>query len=251
MERINNFCDSVLGCIPRATRREKADIRDELLDHLLEHKDVLMGYGLEEAEAEKRAVEAMGDAEGIGKAWNEKLSPVWLWLGRVLALLLVCLCLNLAIPFVDWADGVVSNLYARTAEQPEGRSSADERYTVFRTEERDIRQEFGDHIIRLYRTQLSGDAMCEGVYYLHVDLVTYPSNPLHYPMEHEVLMHNIRCDGREAHGGSGGGGSGPGYSNWSAAFEIPFRQEKACITVEHEGNRFEVELPLNWKGESP
>ena len=79
MERINNFCDSVLGCIPRATRREKDDIRDELLDHLLEHKDVLIGYGLEEAEAEKRAVEAMGDAEGIGKAWNEKLSPVWLW----------------------------------------------------------------------------------------------------------------------------------------------------------------------------
>ena len=48
-----------------------------------------------------------------------------------------------------------------------------------------------------------------------------------------------------------GGGSGPGYSSWSAAFEIPFRQEKACITVEHEGNRFGVELPLNWKGESP
>ena len=92
MEQIKTFCDDVLSGIPRATPRERADIRDELLDHLLEHKDVLMSYGLEEAEAEKRAVEAMGDAEGIGKAWNEKLSPFWLWLGRVCMCAACCWC---------------------------------------------------------------------------------------------------------------------------------------------------------------
>ena len=34
MKKFDLFCDSVLSCIPRATKRERADIREELLDHL-------------------------------------------------------------------------------------------------------------------------------------------------------------------------------------------------------------------------
>ena len=71
MTTFRDFCDGVLGAIPRATGRERDEIRAELLDHLSDHRDLLMEYGMEELEAERRAIEAMGDPEEIGRAWNE------------------------------------------------------------------------------------------------------------------------------------------------------------------------------------
>ena len=97
MKKFDLFCDSVLSCIPRATKRERADIREELLDHLESHKEVLLGYGVEEEQAEREAVEAMGDAGKIGAAWNAMLSPFWLWLGRICAACCVLLVLQTAL----------------------------------------------------------------------------------------------------------------------------------------------------------
>ncbi len=75
MVTFKEFCDGVLGSIPRATGREKDDIRDELLDHLMEHRDMLVEHGVESGEAERRAIEAMGDPTEMARPGTRSCRP--------------------------------------------------------------------------------------------------------------------------------------------------------------------------------
>ena len=242
MATFKEFCDGVLREMPRATAGEKADIREELTDHLLEHRDMLLDHGMEQEEAERRAVEAMGDAEAIGKAWNDKLSPFWLWCGRVCKVLLVLLALALILPAYSWAERLGDNLYARYSGEPKGYDTVEDAYAVRSTDHCDIREQFGEHIIRIYRTRLAGR---NGEAFLHVDLVTYPENPFHDPLYYDVLMHHLRCDGQPSLVGEGGG------QYWSAAFPVSREAERVSITLDYLGQHFETEIALDWKGESP
>lgn len=52
------------------------DISEELRTHINEQKENYIEYGLNEAEAEARAVENMGDGEEIGKKLNKIHKPV-------------------------------------------------------------------------------------------------------------------------------------------------------------------------------
>ena len=246
MDVHNEFCDAVLAYIPRATPQEQEEIRRELCSHLEDHRDLLLEHGADETEAKVKAVEAMGTAEEIGRAWNEQLSPVWLWVGRICKVAFVLVMLCAIFPVVAQISGVWENLQVRT-EVPES-SRGPSGYQVFWEQELDIRQEFGEHIIRLHRVELGTIPNDEnGEYYIQVHTLSYPKNPFHNAMNVDILMMGLHCNGVDCEG-SGGGGSGPGFVRWMAGTYIEKDTPNVQVEFEHMGNRFYAEIPLDWGG---
>lgn len=247
VEKFRDYCDRVLSHIPRATERERQEIREELLDHLLEHRDMLVDHGTDILEAEKQAIEAMGNAGEIGRLWNDQLSPVWLWVGRICktaCILLVVCSLQMA---VYTFGGVIDNLYIRNAVPVDEGSHRIQGYEPFWTQELDIREPFGEHIIRLYRAELLSDKAKQGLYYLKVYMVSYPQNPFHYALNSDIMSNYILCGEERSWGGSSGGG-GTGYSEWEGVFQVTKGQRTADITMDYAGESFAVELTLDWGG---
>ena len=97
---IDDFCAQV--CQQVRFRPDHAAIRAELAAHWEDHAAALMERGIPEEEAARRALEAMGDPEEIGKELDKSHSPllggfqelfralVW----TALAVLLMALCLR-------------------------------------------------------------------------------------------------------------------------------------------------------------
>ena len=246
MDVHNEFCDAVLAYIPRATPQEQEEIHRELCSHLEDHRDMLLEHGADETEAKVKAVEAMGPAEEIGRAWNKQLSPVWLWIGRICKVAFVFVMLCAIMPAADQISGVWENLQVRT-EVPES-SRGPSGYQVFWEQELDIRQEFGEHIIRLHRVELGTIPQDEnGEYYLQLYTVSYPKNPFHNALKVDILGLGLLCNGIEW-GGSGGGGSDLGFVRWRAGMLIEKDTPVVEVKLEHMGNRFYAEIPLDWGG---
>lgn len=240
------FCDAVLAYIPRATQSEQEEIRRELCSHLEDHRDMLMEHGADGQEALSKAIQAMGPAEEIGRAWNKQLSPMWLWIGRICKIAFVLLMLCAILPAIDQISGVCENLQART-EVPES-FRGPSGYQVFWEQELDIHQEFGEHIIRLYRVELGTVPQDEnGEYYLQLYTVSYPKNPFHNALKVDILALGLLYNGIEW-GGSGGGGSDLGFVRWRAGMFIEKDTPVVEVKLEHMGNRFYAEIPLDWGG---
>ena len=248
MDVHNAFCDAVLAYIPRATPQEQEEIRRELRSHLEDHRDMLLEHGADEPEANVKAIEAMGPAEEIGRAWNKQLSPIWLWIGRICKVAFILLMLCAILPAVDRFGGVWDNFQARTEVPGSSASAVAPGYQMFWEQELDIRQEFGEHIIRLYRVELGTIPQDEnGEYYLQLYTVSYPKNPFHNALKVDILALGLLCNGTEW-GGSGGGGSDLGFVRWRAGMFIEKDTPVVEVKLEHMGNRFYAEIPLDWGG---
>jgi len=95
MERVSEkmtyeaYCADVCAVLKKATQKEKDALSEELLDHMASHAEALVELGWNPEEARDYAIQAMGDAETVGRQYDEKLSTFWLWCGRVLRTVLV------------------------------------------------------------------------------------------------------------------------------------------------------------------
>lgn len=259
MDVFTQFYDSVLSHIPRATPVEQDEIRQELQDHLEDHRDLLMEHGFGLLDAKKRAVETMGDPEEIGRAWNSHLSPVWLWIGRISKVCSILLILFMLWPLAIQLGGAFENLSGRFEVEPHRRSASSD-YEAFWSQNVDIRQEFGEHIIRIYQVELAqnqafkddtsaapGFSIPLGEYCISVYMMTYAKNPFHYAMEN--VLQYAQCNGEESPSG-GGGGSGTGCTYWTATYPIAKGAETALVTLDLYDNHFSAELELDWGGVS-
>ena len=74
---IDDFCAQV--CEQVRFRPDHAAIRAELAAHWEDHAAALMERGIPEEEAARRALEAMGDPEEIGKELDKSHSPLLGW----------------------------------------------------------------------------------------------------------------------------------------------------------------------------
>lgn len=259
MDVFTQFYDSVLSYIPRATPAEQEEIRQELQDHLEDHCDQLMEHGFGLLEAKKRAVETMGDPEEIGRAWNSHLSPVWLWVGRLSKVFSIVLILVMLWPLGVQLFGAWENLAGRFDVKPHSRS-ASSNYEVFWSQDVDVRQEFGSHIIRIYRVELSQNTNVSndtsdapgfyiplGEYCVSIYMMSYAKNPFHNTMEN--ILQNALCNGEDSPSG-GGSGSGSGCTYWTASYPIEKGAETAQITLDLYDNHFSAEFELDWGGAS-
>lgn len=73
------YLDKIISYIKFPFDRE--DIREEINNHILDKLDYYEGKGYEKDQAEEMAINAMGDAEEIGKQLNKEHNPIigWIW----------------------------------------------------------------------------------------------------------------------------------------------------------------------------
>ena len=98
---IDRFCAQV--CEQVRFRPDHAAIRAELAAHWEDHAAALAERGIPEEEAARRALEAMGDPEEIGKELDKSHSPLLGWfqeLFRALVWTALAVLLMCAIPWV-------------------------------------------------------------------------------------------------------------------------------------------------------
>jgi len=72
------YLDTVLAQVKFT--HDRADIKDELLEHILEECAYLRAKGMSPKEAEREAVRRMGDSKELGRMLNEIHNP---WVGRL------------------------------------------------------------------------------------------------------------------------------------------------------------------------
>ena len=250
MTTFREFCDRVLSTIPRATGREREAIRAELLDHLSDHREALLERGVEELEADRRAIEAMGDPAEIGRAWNDKLSPFWLWLGRLCAaaFALILLC-NISIIWYK-ADRLMDSLNVRYGPASPSVSKDLYDYELIWENDPGIRKQFGEHIICIERVELYERAIGEErLYAAQVYYVSWHEDIFGNSLDLGVLMHNEKYGPGVVD--AGGGGSETAYATWARdRLKLDKGLESIEISFDYHGNHFEAAIPLDWGGAS-
>ena len=104
---------SVMGHI---TAAEREAIRAEIENHIEDRMEPLLSLqGVDEAEAERRSIAAMGDPEEIGRALQKQYSRFWLWVDRILLAIIVFVLLGTAWLAPRHLGNVKDNLIARYA----------------------------------------------------------------------------------------------------------------------------------------
>lgn len=246
MKKFESFCDSVLSGIPRATKGERADIREELLDHLESHKEVLMGYGVEEEQAEREAVETMGDAGKIGAAWNSMLSPFWLWLGRICTV-----CCVLLVLWVIGRSGYRLEMIWNVWQVQNGYTTVklDEikGYDLVWEKDPGICEEFGQHMVKIPKVALWQKAWGKDSFELQVYVITYPQELLGYPLPMNPFLWRLESNLHDS-GGSGVEFNQQGFSEVRRNYDVEKGAESVILDFELYGNTFHAEIPLEWEG---
>ena len=247
MTTFRDFCDGVLKNMPRATNREREDIREELLDHLSEHRDLLLEYGYEPLEAEQKAIKAMGDPDEIGQAWNKTLSPLWLWLGRLCAAAFAVLLFFNLTNIYGKVETIADALQVRYSADAQGSLRDPKGCDLLWSEDPGIEENFGEHIIRIHQVQLWQDRIWKDYYFLRVCYVSYHRDPWGHSLSSAVFR-AIEYTGATP---DSGGSSQSSYATWyEQELKLQPGQDTVGIYLEHMGNEFTAELELDWGGAS-
>ncbi len=114
------------ACRDIVLKKERDAVRQELSDHLDDHREALLSAGLSPEEAERRAVAAMGDAHALCDRLRRVHQPV---LSRLLQIArgccggLVCiLCLSLLVSLMRGESLLPGRYESRTVEEALSRS---------------------------------------------------------------------------------------------------------------------------------
>ena len=86
------YCRQLTQELRHLTPDEVAAVRQELWDHIEDRAEMLREAGYDEAEADVRAVEAMGDPVETGREIDKQYPPLWLWLNRLAIAVIVVVC---------------------------------------------------------------------------------------------------------------------------------------------------------------
>lgn len=95
------WCEKAVCRIAFPPDRRK--VEQELLDHLYDHFDTLIGQGYDREEARKQTLEAMGDAGELAAQFAAIHRPFWGYFLRATRILLVLLLAITVIPFIRFA----------------------------------------------------------------------------------------------------------------------------------------------------
>lgn len=247
MERVSenrtyeSYCTDVCAVLKKATQKEKDALAEELLDHMASHAEALVELGWDPEEARAYAIQAMGDAETVGRQYDEKLSTFWLWCGRVLRTALVVQLAALLLTGVLYLPviRVYNNLKARWFPQMEydaaNRSVAGKELLI--RQELDLLITVEHQRVRIYQLDVYYDEF-EDQYQVTVYTVRYAQNPLQY-----TFLDAAQLEGE--YFGTGHGPIGVSYYNHGAVIEPG--QESVTLTILRIGEDIEVEIPIEWE----
>lgn len=146
------FMYQVLSPLGRLTAEERENVRRELEEHVEDRMEVLLEMGWDEALAEERCLEAMGDPAEIGREMAKQYpGRWWLWLGRAAVVLTVVVCIQ-ALLGVGMLGAAWDSLTIRFS--PPRTISIGELKNVEAVEDLDIRAEIGNDILRIYQVSV-------------------------------------------------------------------------------------------------
>lgn len=240
------FLDEVLGHIPRATWREKREIRAELAGHLEDHALDLEERGCSTEEAREQAVAAMGDPGEIGEALNAQLSTFWLTVQAVaqgaIAILLVLILWQ-----VDWRGQfwyIRDNWMARHGEVAWA-TYYEEPYLRW-----DSGQEMkvGDSIVRLEGGVVNPYVSSEEKYWSELTLCTYREQV--WKIARDEIFQHIRVipEGGEAtEVNQPGDRSNSGYSTGEYFAWIPADATYLDVVYDYFGEHVEIRCQIEWE----
>lgn len=253
-----NFYFQLQKALPRATDAEWEDIREELRAHLEDRAEALEETGLSPAEAEERALAAMGDPAEIGAALNAQLSPFWLWAGRGAKAAVVCLALVFLLAggvrdeLKSWPE-IADNLRVRTGTMDPGNAWPEELYRWQSGAEMTV----GEDRVRLDLVSLTPCYFRPGAYIGHLVLYTYHENPLEKPAKEILYQLTVMTESGESEGEDrnwnrdhGGWGS-RGY--WRRYYDLVILPEDGWIEIsyDHLGYHETIHWDIPWEEAEP
>lgn len=98
MDRLE-YCRQLTKELRHLTPNEVAAVRQELMDHMDDHAEMLQEAGYDAIEANARAVEAMGDPVETGREIDKQYPAIWLWVSRIAIAVIVVVCVSAVINF--------------------------------------------------------------------------------------------------------------------------------------------------------
>ena len=230
------YTSQVLSCLRRLTADERSAVQAELDGHMEDHMLALVELGYDEALAEERMLQHMGDPTEVGQKLNEQYSRFWLVVGRVAAACLALLAV-LAITGTFNVYYLFNSLRARldpwSEIQPEWEEVVNQKL--------DLRQPIGSDILRILG---SGTKVEDGEDIAVVVFCQYDQSP--FGLVSQKHLRWLDCRGEEVISGGGG------HSTAGAAYtrrEIVVRAGDPYIIAvwERYGERVELQVPLEWE----
>lgn len=233
-----DFTDRVLLPLTKLTWEEREDIRRELEEHIEDRMEYYLEKGWDEAPAEARCLEAMGDPAEIGRELAKQYrGRGWLWLGRAAVLLTVVLCvqavLGLGMLGAAW-DSLMVRIHPSTA------ISIGELRNVEAVADLDIRAEVGNDILRIYQVSVGEKDGRRAAMVLACMYDRWPFGIVAGDLNARSRLFNQRGETGHSSGGSGNHGASC-VVRWA-----PVEPEDAYVVWECRaiGGTIRLEIPL-------
>lgn len=231
------YCHEVLVQLKRLTGDEQRDVTRELADHMEDHVCGFLELGYDEALAEERTLELMGDPAEVGRALNRQYPRGWLILGRLAVTVTAVLCV-MSVFAVGMLGSVWQSLTYRlwTPEIPSG-------LAVECSRKVDVRVNIGNDVLRVCRVSVGWK---EGKYLAEAGVCVYDRIPGGIVSERifaNITPESQRGEAREY--GRNGGGAG----NWmvmETRMWAPVRPGDEFMVLRYErfGETIRVTVPL-------
>lgn len=231
------YCHEVLVQLKRLTGDEQQDVTRELADHMEDHVCGFLELGYDEALAEERTLELMGDPAEVGKALNRQYPRSWLILGRLAVTVTAVLCV-MSVFAVGMLGFVWQSLTYRLW-APEIPS----KLAVECSRRVDIRVNIGNDVLRVCRVSVGRK---EGEYLAEAAVCAYDRIP--GGIVSDRIFGNIVTEDQRGKSLEYGGYSG-GSGHWlaeTANLWVPVRAGDEEITLRYErfGETIRVTVPL-------
>ena len=230
------FLDQVLQPLNRLTAEEREDVRRELEEHVEDRMEALLEMGWDEALAESRCLEAMGDPAEIGREMARQYRGTgWLWIGRAAVALTVVLCVQALL-------GLGLLIHARNSLEARLCPAMESQLEVEAAEELvDLRMDVGNDVLRVFRVSVGRQ---DGKDAAEIAMCVYDRWPFGIAVDN--LHNKIQFAGYGPERFFGGNGRG----NYGAYFwqtYVPIEPGQKSVTLVYDclgvTNRMEIPLP--------
>ena len=155
------YCRQLTQELRHLTAKEVAAVRQEFMDHMEDHAEMLRESGYDEAEADARAVEAMGDPVETGREIDKQYPAIWLWLSRIAVAVIVIVCIRTAFGYFGGMHSFFEILSIRYDPYRD--------MEITMVEQIDYKMEVGNDIIHFIAiTDYTPDEDCTAILYYNI-----------------------------------------------------------------------------------
>ena len=239
-----DYCAEVMANLRRLTERERSAVQMELEAHMEDHMLALIELGYDEALAEERMLQHMGDPAEVGRELDLQYPPHWLILKRVAAVLTVVFFLLNFTSLAQLHNNAGDSLWARF--RPEKLMDVrDWHEEIEVVQDTDIRVQLDDVTVRVYQVALEdADAACLA----YVALSCWNRNPF---AEQPVIANSyfwMTPAPLRVHTSSGQNPTGGSGEKWAFRYELPVEYgDSVQLSYDAFGRTFDLTVELPWE----